>query len=405
MPPKIKKTITMKEKPWTQSHIERYRSLYNNLIKTPKYSNWKFDSYIEDHSRIVEAHIRDNPDWAIGTKELYMFMIARYLYTKKKYRKSKRFSELGHDYTKQNDAMTGQNRLDDKELENFRTHEYFLNIISTFNEPTTKKEHMKQLLLKLLVYQPPLRTSFYTSCLIAKDLKDNNGEDNYVYISRRGKGSANYIVNNDKVSNAKAYSMDKTLKKISLSQLATDSLIESVKKYPRKYLFETKNEEISQKTLLNWLRDITNTPKINIDMMRSSYVTWFHGENKEYASRSSLARKMRHSQSTASMNYNKILEGDITSTNIDCVETKQKLVISDLRVKELEEMISGYSKDKTDMKLFSKRRSDVLYNLNVKKRTPRADTLKKYGIVQDKDKFIIQESPAIRAEPNSLEIK
>ena len=90
------------------------------------------------------------------------------------------------------------------------------------------------------------------------------------------------------------------------------------------------------------------------------------------------------------MNYNKILEGDITSTNIDCVETKQKLVISDLRVKELEEMISGYSKDKTDMKLFSKRRSDALYNLNVKKRIPRADTLKKYGIVQDKDKFIIE---------------
>ena len=70
------------------------------------------------------------------------------------------------------------------------------------------------------------------------------------------------------------------------------------------------------------------------------------------------------------------------------------------------------------MKLFSKRRSDALYNLNVKKRTPRADTLKKYGIVQDKDKFIIQESPAIPktarspgdadwlgAEPNSLEIK
>ena len=57
--------------------------------------------------------------------------------------KSKRFSELGHEYTKLNDAMTVQDRLDDKELKNFRTHEYFLNILSTFNGPMTKKEHMK----------------------------------------------------------------------------------------------------------------------------------------------------------------------------------------------------------------------------------------------------------------------
>ena len=48
---------------------------------------------------------------------------------------------------------TGKNKLDDKEIEGFRPHEYFINIISTFSNigTITKTEHLKELLLKLLV--------------------------------------------------------------------------------------------------------------------------------------------------------------------------------------------------------------------------------------------------------------
>ena len=96
---------------------------------------------------------------------------------------------------------------------------------------------MKQLLLKLLVYQPPLRTSFYTSCYISRNLKDNNGIHNYVYLSRRGRQSAHYIVNKDKASNYRLYSINKKLSNIELSPEATKAISESLANYPRDHLF------------------------------------------------------------------------------------------------------------------------------------------------------------------------
>ena len=122
--------------------------------------------------------------------------------------------------------------------------------------------------------------------------------------------------------------------------------------------------------------------------MRASYITWFHGTNARFADRDKLSHQMRHSQNTASQNYRKILDDEDTSTNVECVETKKKLVLYDLKIKELENQLAAYSENKTDSKLFNKRRSDALYNLNVKKRIPRESTLEKYKIVFDKEKEI-----------------
>ena len=62
--------------------------------------------------------------------------------------------------------------------------------------------------------------------------------------------------------------------------------------------------------------------------------------------------------------------------------------ISHICIKELENQLAAYSENKTESKLFNKRRSDALYNLNVKNRTPRESTLEKYKIVFDKEKEI-----------------
>jgi len=58
------------------------------------------------------------------------------------------------------------------------------------------------------------------------------------YILTEGESlKAYYIVNKDKASNYKIYSMDKTLNKIELSPELSLIINNSFIKYPRKYLF------------------------------------------------------------------------------------------------------------------------------------------------------------------------
>jgi hypothetical protein len=107
-------------------------------------------------------------------------------------------------------------------------------------------------------------------------VKDNDKKTNYIYFNRRSKPKAYYIVNKDKASNYKIYSMDKTLNKIELSPELSFIINNSFIEYPRKYLFELDNKPVSDTTLLNWLRKITKIDMINFDMMRSVYITWLY---------------------------------------------------------------------------------------------------------------------------------
>ena len=43
--------------------------------------------------------------------------------------------------------------------------------------------------------------------------------------------------------------------------------------------------------------------------------------------------------------------------------------------------LDAYQKNKPDEANYKKRRRDIIYNLNVKNRSPRDDTLKKYNII------------------------
>ena len=66
----------------------------------------------------------------------------------------------------------------------------------------------------MLIFQPPVRTSFYTSCKIIRSKKENDKINNFLLISKRGKNSARYIINKDKASNYKNFNMNKELSKI-----------------------------------------------------------------------------------------------------------------------------------------------------------------------------------------------
>ena len=91
----------------------------------------------------------------------------------------------------------GENILDEKEIANLKPRSYFLEILNSikYDEIKTKKEHMKYLLLSLLVKQPPLRTNFYSSAKIITNTRGMNDHDNYVQLIYAGRPRVYYIVN------------------------------------------------------------------------------------------------------------------------------------------------------------------------------------------------------------------
>jgi len=375
-----------KLKPWTTIHEKKYTWLYNYLIKNSNIKSSKTE-YIDLNKRMLSKYINENNNWSDGSKEGLYFMIARYLYNKNDIKNYSRYSQFGYDLTVKNNEKEEKNELDEKEKEFFRPHEYFEEIINNISsdEITTIDSHYRYLLLNILIKQPPLRTSFYTSAKIIRSKDDNDKKNNFILINRRGKVKVQFIVNIDKATNYKMYNMNSNLSKIDivdndLAILINDSFV----KYPRNYLFEIKEKPISQNTLLNWLRKITNLSGVNIDIMRSSFITWFYEHNLTFGVRDKLSRMMRHSQGTAQKNYNKIFDYDKEdSSTID--ELKKQILLLNIQINELKEKIEISDNSKDIDSQYKKRRSDVIYNLNIKKRSPREDTIKKYNISYNKE--------------------
>ena len=69
--------------------------------------------------------------------------------------------------------------------------------------------------------------------------------------------------------------------------------------------------------------------------MRSSYITHFYEQNRTYKSRDVLAKQMRHSQQTATRNYNKVFESPANEIST----LRQENIMLKNKITELENMI------------------------------------------------------------------
>ena len=379
-----------KPKPWTKVHIKNYKWLYNFIKKTDPTADE--NNFIEKDRRGLMTMIENNTDWKDGSKESLLFMIARYLHNHGDNRYSKLYSSKGHEYTLKIRGKEDDNKLDDREVENFRTHDFFENIINNINPDDIKtiEQHYKFLLLNMLVYQPPLRTSFYTTAKFIRLKKDNDHSNNYVWINKRGSLKVSYIVNQDKATNYKLYNMNKNLSMIPVDDHKLAKLIsDSFDKYPRTYLFELNTKPITSTTLLKWLKNITGVDGINVDMMISSYITWFYDRSKTMGQKTKLANAMRHSVDTAQRNYLKVFDidiNDIKSNNESLLGRIQQL---ESQINEYETKLNAYASiDEAPIndKLFKKRRADIIYRLN-KGAKPRETTLNKYDIKFDNNLY------------------
>lgn len=367
-----------KLKPWTEQHQNKFIWLFNYL-KTIN-PNLNISDYIDKNKRLLSGLIDKNKEWKESSKEGLYFMIARYLFNKNNNdRYVKIYSKLGFDLMKKKEDNEGKNELDEKERLNYRPYKYFLSVLE--NTPESDNDiikHYQKLFLSLLVYNPPLRTSFYSSCKLLNKQADNNKKDNYIYFNNRGKIHAYFIINKDKATNYKLYNINKDLNKIEIKDdYLSEYLYNSFVKYPREYLFEVNKKKVNSDTLLKWLRQITKIDKININIMRSIYITWYYENNKTYGSRDDLSHKMRHSQATASKNYLKILDSPENEEEQNQPEKEFKCV---QQIEELKNKLSAYEKTPEDQKAYNKKRYDTLYICNKKGTTPKESTILKYNI-------------------------
>jgi len=74
-----------------------------------------------------------------------------------------------------------ENKQDEKELTNYRDHQFFINILNNidFDNIKTLTSHYQYLLLSLSTLQPPLRTNFYITCQIINRKKDDDKINNF----------------------------------------------------------------------------------------------------------------------------------------------------------------------------------------------------------------------------------
>lgn len=366
---------------WSANDESRYSMLYSYL-KT-KIKDLDEFTFIEDKKRNIMSQIENNKNWANTTKEAIYFMVAKYLKASNDPRYGKLYSQKGYDIMMSNRAKENENKQDPKEIENYRSHEFLLDVIDNIKPEslTTKKANLQYLLLNLLVLQPPLRPDYYLTTKFIFTEKENNHINNFIWITKRGKVKVNYIVNQDKVSKTKIYNMNKKLSIISIENDKLVKLInESYKKYPRNYLLEIDDKPITHATFLEWLRKITDVKLINNDILRSSYINWFYDNNKTMASREKLALQMRHSVLTAQKNYRKVIE--TVEKPLDELKLENEVLNNKLTNCESENKL-------TDAK-YNKRRRDIIYKINNKGVTPKEETLNKYNIIYDdiKEKYI-----------------
>lgn len=344
--------------------------------------------------------------WKDGTKEGYYFMIARWL---EMYRPDDRYIQTyktaGWNLKQAIENREGENQMDERELESLKPLEYYLAILKPDDEEyrtqmlENRDTEYQYLALAMLVLQPPLRTSFYTTAKITNVQKDEKKDktNNWVVVGNRWGGRGYYQVNKDKVSNTKTYGMDKSLRHIEIdNKKLIKIIVQSLEKYPRTYLFESyrrsgegdnEPKPITQSTYLNLLKRITGLKGVNVDNFRSAYVTWFH-KNKKHTSgeKKDLANKMRHSLMTAMMNYNKIdQEEPEKNFQEEIDQLKQQITEKDVIIAKLETEIKQLKEEQLEKEnpLYAKRRRDVVYNVNRKGRSPRAETIERYGLVQN----------------------
>lgn len=299
---------------------------------------------------------------------------------------AKKFKDLSFAMTDKRQAREDLGEQTEKEKDNYLSTAELAVLRDNYKDYKTEEQMWIYLILCFITMQPVLRTSTYSSLVIAKKLKDIKDDDNnYIYYSKRGKWSGHFYINDDKVSSTFTH---KDSKKILIRDPALLKIIDaSVVAYPRPNgkIFEINILKKDDK-MLALLRKATSTigkPLFNFDMARSAFINSIPATASR-ATRKSLARSMRHTVETQDRNYKKNISVTEPAKQAE-LDAKDKLILEQAhKILQLERALEETAKYKHD---WDERRTDVVRKANVAKATIRNTTLEKYGIVKKEGKY------------------
>jgi hypothetical protein len=213
----------------------------------------------------------------------------------------------------------------------------------------------------------------------------NEGVHNYIFLNNKTK-KIEYVVNHDKVSKSKHYMMHPEYKNIDVTNAFLKKLLfESFRKYPRQYLLQkdyNENLPVVQVTMLRWLRDTTGIDQLDIDILRSSYITWFYKiSGMTFKDKTNLAHQMRHSVASALLYYNKNIQTEEMDT-----DQQQELITENQILTDKLEKCNDNKTGKKYLKQVEKKRYDIIYRLDHNPgMKPRQLTIDKHKLVLGSD--------------------
>jgi len=263
-------------------------------------------------------------------------------------------------------------------------------------DKTNNKTNLLYLLLSLYTYQPPLRQD-WKDVRISKTKPSIKTNDNFLW-----KRAEKYVLflNHDKV----VHSYGKV--QLELTDALTNIINESLLAFPRDYVLSLINngsKPLGKQNFERLLGELFAPRRMSVDLLRSAYI--IHAYNDKGFTQNDndeLAKKMRHSASTAVASYQK-LDIDCTAnpTPIQPLPVAQKIEIQPPEPKKyfnLKEYMKEYRLQHKD-ELAKKRqeyydknkdhvlRLKILWNLNVARTVdkPSHETIEKYDIRYDEN--------------------
>jgi hypothetical protein len=136
---------------------------------------------------------------------------------------------------------------------------------------------------------------------------------------------------------------------------------------------------IKSETLLRYLRTVSKVEQMNIDMMRSSYITHQYNKGINYKQKEALSLAMRHSVQAASTFYYKILDKNPKPRDEEMLKLKEDINKLQAEINELKTKLGTF--EPSD-KLYRKRRSDVIFMLT-NCQALKQSTIDKYKITEE----------------------
>lgn len=301
----------------------------------------------------------------------------------------KKYSQLQTDFNKIIiEKESGKNTLNKYEITKFIDFDKLLEIRDKLekewrdnieiNSNIVWELHYKMLLLSAYVLTPPTRKELMETKFIFNDNNFNNNFD-YVYIPKNG--YVQYIFNKTK-KNKKSekyiigYSKES---KIKLSNLFK----ESYKLYKREWVFPLLKNINKKSTIYNVnkiMENLIKNPKIGVNMIRSSYISWRSNNNVNYNDMKDDAIKLRNSINTQMKDYRKINN----NTNLKIEFNNYNIIENNNKISEYKKQY--YKDNKTH--LLNKRREYIKNNKNKINAMYHINNFNKYGKVPSKNMIL-----------------